>query len=46
MKDSKSSTLRHRSPYDALRDPALWAWLIVALLAMIPARGALHLILA
>jgi hypothetical protein len=28
-----------RSPRDALRDPALWAWLAVALLAIIPARA-------
>jgi len=32
---------RHRM----LRDPALWAWLIVALLAIFPARAALHVIL-
>jgi hypothetical protein len=44
MKESNSST--QRAPYDALRDPALWAWLIVALLAMIPARAALHVILS
>ena len=29
-----------------LRDPALWAWLVVALLALLPARAALHVILA
>ncbi len=29
-----------------LRDPALWAWLIVAMLAMIPAASVLHVILA
>jgi hypothetical protein len=29
-----------------LRDPALWAWLIVALLALLPARAALHVVLA
>jgi hypothetical protein len=29
-----------------LRDPALWAWLAVALLALLPARAALHVILA
>lgn len=28
-----------------LRDPALWAWLVVALLALFPARAALHVIL-
>lgn len=27
-----------RSPTDMLRDPALWAWIAVALLAIIPAR--------
>jgi hypothetical protein len=27
-----------------LRDPALWAWLIVALLAILPAREALALV--
>jgi hypothetical protein len=29
-----------------LGDPALWAWLVVALLALLPARAALHVILA
>ena len=29
-----------------LADPALWAWLFVALLALLPARAALHVILA
>jgi hypothetical protein len=33
-----------RHPSDALRDPALWAWLIVALLAILPAREALALV--
>jgi hypothetical protein len=28
-------------PRDLLRDPALWAWLAVALLAIIPARAVL-----
>jgi len=28
-----------QSPRDVLRDPALWAWLAVALLAIIPARA-------
>jgi hypothetical protein len=28
-----------------LRDPALWAWLVVVLLALFPARAALHVIL-
>jgi hypothetical protein len=27
------------SPRDVLRDPALWAWIAVALLALIPARA-------
>jgi hypothetical protein len=27
-------------------DPALWAWLLVALLALLPARAVLHVILA
>lgn len=27
------------SPRDVLRDPALWAWLVVALLAILPARA-------
>ncbi len=27
-------------------DPALWAWVIVALLALVPARAVLHVILA
>jgi hypothetical protein len=26
------------SPSDMLHDPALWAWIVVALLAIIPAR--------
>jgi len=29
-----------------LGDPAVWAWLFVALLALLPARAALHVILA
>jgi hypothetical protein len=35
---------RRRAWPAALNDPALWAWLIVALLAIIPARAALHLL--
>jgi len=35
---------RRRHP--RLGDPALWAWLVVALLALLPARAALHIILA
>ena len=30
-----------RAALDILRDPALWAWLVVALLAIIPARSLL-----
>jgi hypothetical protein len=30
-----------RLPHDLLRDPAIWAWLFVVLLALIPARAAL-----
>jgi hypothetical protein len=30
-----------RFPRELLRDPALWAWLVVALLAILPARAAL-----
>jgi hypothetical protein len=33
-----------RSSHANLRDPALWAWLIVALLALLPARAALHVL--
>jgi hypothetical protein len=33
---------RHARP----GDPALWAWLLVALLALLPARAVLHVILA
>jgi hypothetical protein len=41
-----SSNLRHRAnaarhPRDLLRDPALWVWLLVALLAILPAKAAL-----
>jgi hypothetical protein len=35
-----------RSGPSRLADPALWAWLFVALLALLPARAALHVILA
>jgi hypothetical protein len=34
-----------RRPHRMLRDPAVWAWLIVALLAIFPARAALNVIL-
>lgn len=30
-----------RPGWDILRDPALWAWVVVALLAIFPARAAL-----
>ena len=30
-----------RRSYELLRDPALWAWLLVALLAIFPARAVL-----
>lgn len=35
-----------RSGPSRIADPALWAWLVVALLALLPARAALHVILA
>jgi hypothetical protein len=35
---------QRRSSHANLRDPALWAWLIVALLALLPARAALHIL--
>jgi len=35
---------RRRAWPATLNDPALWAWLIVALLAIIPARAALHVL--
>jgi len=34
-----------RRPHRMLRDPAVRAWLIVALLAIFPARAALNVIL-
>jgi hypothetical protein len=37
----KTSNIRMRSPRDILHDPALWAWLVVALLAILPARAVL-----
>ena len=36
---------RRRESRKPLRDPALWAWLMVAMLAMIPAASVLHVIL-
>ena len=35
-----------RLGHSRLGDPAVWAWLFVALLALLPARAALHVILA
>jgi hypothetical protein len=35
-----------RKRHARLGDPALWAWLFVVLLALLPARAALHVILA
>jgi hypothetical protein len=35
-----TTRLMHR-PAELLRDPALWAWLLVALLAILPARAVL-----
>ena len=35
-----------RATPSRLGDPALWAWIFVALLALLPARAALHVILA
>ena len=37
MEPSKTERLA----WDILRDPALWAWVVVALLAILPARAAL-----
>jgi hypothetical protein len=42
----KSSRLPHfrrflHAPRELLRDPALWAWLLVALLAILPAHAVL-----
>jgi len=45
MKTSFKSA-RRRESRKPLRDPAFWAWLIAAMLAMIPAASALHVILA
>jgi hypothetical protein len=39
-------SIRSGRRHPRLRDPALWAWLIVALLALLPARAALHVVLA
>jgi hypothetical protein len=35
----RASAARH--PRDLLRDPALWVWLLVALLALLPAKAVL-----
>lgn len=37
MEPSKTERLA----WDILRDPAVWAWVVVALLAILPARAAL-----
>jgi hypothetical protein len=31
---------------ETLHDPALWAWLVVALLALLPAKAVIHAVLA
>jgi hypothetical protein len=36
-----ATTRPMRAPRELLRDPALWAWLLVALLAIFPARAVL-----
>jgi hypothetical protein len=38
---SCDSTRSIRPSRDLLRDPALWAWIAVALLAILPARAVL-----
>jgi len=47
MKTSAAQAGSHRHPlYKTLRDPAIWAWLIVALLALVPAKVVLQAVLA
>jgi hypothetical protein len=43
MNSSELPPTRHarRAARDLLRDPALWAWLAVALLAILPAHSVL-----
>jgi hypothetical protein len=36
-----AATRRMRAPRELFRDPAVWAWLLVALLAILPARAVL-----
>lgn len=38
---SPDTTRTFPTPHEVLRDPAVWAWIAVALLAIIPARAAL-----
>jgi len=38
---NQDSTRPFPTPREILRDPAVWAWIAVALLAIIPARAAL-----
>lgn len=40
-KSNINERIHLRAPRDILRDPALWAWLLVALLAILPARAVL-----
>jgi len=42
---SRNSAPRRRESLGPLRDPAFWAWLIVVMLALIPAAEALHVML-
>jgi hypothetical protein len=37
----ETRTASRHPGWDALRDPAIWAWLLVALLAILPATAAL-----
>jgi hypothetical protein len=39
ISDTRTRTLH--VAHNLLRDPALWAWLVVALLAILPARAVL-----
>ncbi len=38
---SKTPAASRHHGSDMLRDPAIWAWLLVALLALLPARAVL-----
>lgn len=44
--EAAEPVLPRRPSHASVRDPVLWAWLIVALLALLPAKAALHVILA